>query len=133
MASLADIIEARTTPFDDDEVVSFIKSMIEAHRHLQTLNIAHRDIKPENIIVTNLNPLEYKVCDVGVGTAVGNENTKTRTLIGTIGYLSPELLEAYKSHQYHTSYNPFKSDVYSLGLVFLYFCSFRKLGFKQRL
>jgi translation initiation factor 2-alpha kinase 4 len=46
--------------------------MLDAHAHLQNISIAHRDIKPENIIVTCLSPLEYKVCDVGVGTAVGD-------------------------------------------------------------
>jgi hypothetical protein len=32
------------------------------------LKIAHRDIKPGNIIIMNLEDLEFKVCDVGVGT-----------------------------------------------------------------
>lgn len=73
-----------------------MKSMLEAHAHLQNISIAHRDIKPENIIVISLDPLEFKVCDIGVGTAVGDENTKTRTLMGTLTYLSPELLFAFK-------------------------------------
>lgn len=34
------------------------------------MGISHRDIKPENIIITNENVLEYKICDVGVGTDV---------------------------------------------------------------
>ena len=42
--------------------------MIKAHVYLQKKGIAHRDIKPENIIITNLDPLDFKVCDVGVGT-----------------------------------------------------------------
>lgn len=66
-----------------------MSAMIDAHRHLQGLSIAHRDIKPENIILVGLDPLRYKVCDVGVGTAVGTDSTKTRTLMGTVNYLSP--------------------------------------------
>lgn len=32
---------------------------------------------------------------VGVGTESRGDNTKTRTLIGTVAYLSPELFLAY--------------------------------------
>ena len=65
--------------------------MIEAHCHLQNINIAHWDIKPSNIILTgNDDSFEFKVCDVGEGTHSIN-NTKTRTIVGTNNYLSPEM------------------------------------------
>ena len=38
----------------------------------------------------------FKICDVGVGTESRGENTKTRTLIGTVTYLSPELYQAHR-------------------------------------
>ena len=44
-----------------------MKQMMEGHLSLQKQGIAHRDIKPENILIMNLDPLEYKICDVGVG------------------------------------------------------------------
>lgn len=52
--------------------------------------------------------------------------------MGTITYLSPELLAAYKENKFTINYNPYKSDAYSLGLVFLYFCSLIKLNYKDR-
>ena len=63
------------------------------------MNIAHRDIKPENILLFDQDELLFKICDVinhkfdevGVGTESRGDNTKTRTLIGTVAYLSPEL------------------------------------------
>jgi serine/threonine protein kinase len=58
---------------------------------------------------------------VGVGTESRGDNTKTRTLIGTVAYLSPELLKDHLDFKYKSNYNPYKSDVFSLGLVFLYF------------
>jgi len=76
--------------------------------------------------------LRYKVCDVGVGTAVGTDSTRTRTLMGTVNYLSPELLRAYRENKFTITYNPYKSDVYSLGLVLLYFCSLKKPLAKER-
>jgi serine/threonine protein kinase len=118
--------------FTEEEVIYFITAMIDAHRHLQSLSIAHRDIKPENIILVGLDPLRYKVCDVGVGTAVGNDSTRTRTLMGTVNYLSPELLKAYRENKFSITYNPYKSDVYSLGLVLVYFCLLVKPLAKDR-
>lgn len=100
--------------------------MLAAHFHLQEMNIAHRDVKPENILLFDHDQLLFKICDVGVGTESRGENTRTRTLIGTVAYLSPELFQAYRELKYKQLYNPFKSDVFSLGLVFLYFGTFHR-------
>lgn len=118
--------------FTENEIIHFLTTMIEAHKHLQSKAIAHRDIKPENIILVGMDPLYYKVCDVGVGTAVGSDSTRTRTLMGTVSYLSPELLKAYRENKYNVAYNPHRSDVYSMGLVALFFCSLGKLLAKDR-
>ena len=60
------------------------------------------------------------------------DNTRTRTLAGTVPYLSPELFKAYQEMKYKINYNPYKSDVFSLGLVFLYCCTHYKLEQKDR-
>ena len=64
--------------------------MMDGHVELQKRGIAHRDIKPENILVMSYEPLEYKICDVGVGTDTSKDvnKTKTRTLIGTLAFIS---------------------------------------------
>jgi serine/threonine protein kinase len=115
--------------FQTQEVVYFMHAMLAAHCHLQELNIAHRDVKPENILLFDQDQLLFKICDVGVGTESRGENTKTRTLIGTVAYLSPELFQAYRDLRYKSNYNPFKSDVFSLGLVFLYFGTLHRFEF----
>lgn len=94
------------------------------------MGIAHRDIKPENILLFDQELFLFKICDVGVGTESRGENTKTRTLIGTVAYLSPELFQAFKDLKYKSYYNPYKSDVFSLGLVFLYFASLHRIDMK---
>ena len=73
--------------------------MLDGHIYLQELGIAHRDIKPENILITSLNPINFKICDVGVGTDTSRDRnkTKTRTLIGTISFLASELFTVYKA------------------------------------
>jgi len=109
--------------------------MLEGHIHLQKINIAHRDIKPENILLLDVDHLIYRICDVGVSTRTedNTSDTKNRTLIGTLAFLSPELFESYKAQKPQTIYNPYKSDVYSLGLVFLYFTTFKTITGVERL
>ena len=65
---------------------------------------------------------------MGAGTAVNFcDYTKEMTVIGTPYYLSPELFRAYRQKMNLVNYKAFKSDTYSLGLLFLEFCSLQKI------
>lgn len=44
---------------------SLIDQTLNALAYLQRKNIAHCDIKPANVLVMELNPTCYKICDVG--------------------------------------------------------------------
>ncbi|OMJ79976.1 hypothetical protein SteCoe_19895 [Stentor coeruleus] len=107
--------------FKSKELFYHFSSFINLFSHLQSKNISHRDIKPENIFIVSDN--EFKIGDFGSSTM--NIDRKMFTIQGTECYLSPELREGYERFKYKTGgrcieYNPFKSDVYSLGLVFLF-------------
>ena len=56
----------------------------EAHRH----GLIHRDIKPSNILVTP--DWQAKVLDFGLARVPTRNVTEPGTLLGTIGYMSPE-------------------------------------------
>ena len=138
ITSLSSLIKQRNRNnefFKETEVLNFIKTMLDGHIHLQKINIAHRDIKPENILLLNFENFLFKTCDVGVSTRTedNTSDTKNRTLIGTLAFLSPELFESYKAQKPQTIYNPYKSDVFSLGLVFLYFTTFKTITGVERL
>ncbi|MBA2260634.1 MAG: serine/threonine-protein kinase PknK, partial [Acidobacteria bacterium] len=77
--------------------------------------VVHRDIKPENIMVTrDGSGLRVRVMDFGLARGASDTRmTRTGTLLGTVGYLSPEQISGRGIDG--------RSDVYALGTV-LYEC-----------
>lgn len=103
------------------KVFKLIYTLTSAMSYLQSKGIAHRDIKPQNILVKidqNHDDPSFYLIDFGIAKS-GVENTQQHTNIGTPDYLSPELRKARDNKVDQLAYNPIKSDIFSLGLVFL--------------
>ncbi|CAG9321864.1 unnamed protein product [Blepharisma stoltei] len=112
--------------WSEEDLWNYFKSLIQAYSYLQEREIAHRNIKPQNIIIGNDGTLKV----TGFGHALLDAQQEEYTVVGTPLFLSPKLKALYSSSQnnlYKAKYDPFKSDVYSLGLTFLYMASLKKL------
>jgi serine/threonine protein kinase len=98
--------------------LSLFKLVCEGVQHAHQKAIIHRDLKPSNILVTEVDgqPLP-RIIDFGVAKALARgrdaqtQFTQAGSLIGTLGYMSPEQADG-NSEDIDT-----RSDVYSLGVL----------------
>ena len=106
-------------PFSEAELRTFLKqtssALALAHNLvLCTQAIAHRDIKPTNICLDAQG--NYKVADFGCFYEHKTSGPPlTVSTVGTISFMNPKERMILAGHP--TYYNPFKADVYSLGLT----------------
>lgn len=79
-----------------------LAGLAAAHRS----GILHRDLKPENVLLSDSG--QIKLSDFGLARDIDN-NTATGSLIGTVAYLSPELVTRGTADA--------RSDVYAAGIM----------------
>jgi len=107
--------------FTKEQIEDFLNCMSKAMKYMQEIrNTAHSDIKPQNILISN-DLIIYKLCDFGISrpNLPKIEATAALTIKGSPLYLAPELREESDGYMPKVVYNPFKSDIFSLGLSLL--------------
>jgi len=90
-----------------------MRQLVDAVIRIHDRGVVHRDLKPENVVLVERggDPHFVKLLDFGLArTESLTRLTQTGTIIGTIGYLSPEQI----SDQVATT----ASDVYALGVIY---------------
>lgn len=100
--------------FPLSEIKKFINQTYEGFIFMEHKKIAHRDIKPANILI-DLDG-NYKIADLGVSKVVCD---LTGTMVGTLNYMSIELMDGYLKNEDCTHCNFICSDVFSYGLTLL--------------
>lgn len=83
---------------------SVLDALAAAHR----AGLVHRDVKPENVLLSTEGRI--KVADFGLARAVSEATVaSTGTLLGTVAYLSPEIVSSGEANA--------AADVYAVGVV----------------
>eukprot|EP00112_Aurelia_sp_Birch-Aquarium-sp1_P019085 Seg4656.2 transcript_id=Seg4656.2/GoldUCD/mRNA.D3Y31 product="Testis-specific serine/threonine-protein kinase 1" protein_id=Seg4656.2/GoldUCD/D3Y31 len=91
----------------EEKAKGLMKAILSAVKYLHDMKIVHRDLKLENILLDqNLNP---KLSDFGFARRVDTEKLSS-TFCGSAAYAPLEILSG-------TSYDPFKVDIWSLGVI----------------
>ncbi|RNL65025.1 Stk1 family PASTA domain-containing Ser/Thr kinase [Nocardioides marmoriginsengisoli] len=97
-------------PMDPVKALGLIEPVLAALAAAHGAGMIHRDVKPENVLLAGDG--RVKVADFGLARAVNAETQHTATggvLIGTVSYLSPELVVDGKADA--------RSDVYAAGVL----------------
>lgn len=86
--------------------LALIDPVVEGLGAAHAAGLIHRDVKPENVLIADDGRI--KIGDFGLARAV-TTTTSTGTLIGTVAYLSPELVLGQPADA--------RSDIYSAGIM----------------
>jgi len=104
--SLKDHIQTKKLSLS--QVIDYARQVCEGMHEAHIAGIVHRDIKPANIVFDSQN--RPKLLDFGLAAGLtSQELTKTGSTLGTIGYMSPEQIQAKDVDA--------RSDLFSLGVV----------------
>ncbi|ETS83229.1 hypothetical protein PFICI_05105 [Pestalotiopsis fici W106-1] len=88
-----DLQKRLTQPYAEIEVQSIASQLLEGLQFMHENGFTHRDLKPSNILVLHPSPDWWvKIGDFGISKRVEEDSTYMRTMIGTIGYLAPEII-----------------------------------------
>lgn len=92
------------------QLVEWILPVLDAINYAHQEGVIHRDIKPSNLFLTNQGIV--KILDFGIAKLLraDKDYTKTRQVIGSPAYLSPEQIISPKNIDH-------RSDIYSLGVT----------------
>lgn len=86
--------------------LALIDPVVEGLGAAHAAGMIHRDIKPENVLIADDGRI--KLGDFGLARAIST-STSTGALIGTVAYLSPELVLGKQADA--------RSDIYSVGIM----------------
>lgn len=113
---LAGRIEAqRGVAMTEDTVLSLFVQICLAIKHMHDRKVLHRDLKTQNVFLTST--AMVKLGDFGIAKVLNATADRTKTLVGTPYYLSPEIVS---SQPYS-----FKSDIWALGVVLYEMCALK--------
>lgn len=110
---------SKAAPVPLGAALGIVSTCAEALHYAHERSIVHRDMSPSNVMVTYYG--HVKVLDFGIAKATRTAKTRTGTIKGKVGYMSPEQCMAEDIDR--------RSDVFSLG-VLLYELTLRKRLFR---
>ncbi|MEX2441348.1 MAG: Stk1 family PASTA domain-containing Ser/Thr kinase, partial [Pontimonas sp.] len=89
------------------QTLDVVKAILQGLNLAHQAGIVHRDLKPENILMADDGRI--KIADFGLARAASHNTQTGQALLGTVAYLSPELVTGNSAD--------IRSDLYALGVM----------------
>ena len=111
--TLRDLVR-KEAPMAPARALAVLEPVLAALAAAHAAGLVHRDVKPENVLLADSGREggQVKVADFGLARAINAETQHTATsgvLIGTVSYLSPELVVDGRADA--------RADVYAVGVL----------------
>ena len=125
--NLLSILTKRKKGFNKEEIYDIIHQLNNTFKIMVKNKIIHRDLKLENILVKYKNKQKTKfiakLSDYGISKKFMDLTKKTNTIIGSISYMAPEILN---DEEYNN-----ECDLWSIG-IFIYRLFFIEFPYKAK-
>jgi len=89
------------------QTIDVVKAILQGLDAAHSAGIVHRDLKPENVLMADDGRI--KIADFGLARAASHDTQTGQALLGTVAYLSPELVTGSPADV--------RSDLYALGIM----------------
>ena len=97
----------------ESDAAQWFAQILQGVAFVHRMGICHRDLKLENVLLHSDGTV--KIADFGMSKDFSQSIVETRTRIGTLAYLAPELFEY--DGEGPTGYLPEPVDVWALGVM----------------
>ena len=118
-----DFLRTQNKLLTDQDLMSLLDALYSCYFLLHSINVCHRDIKPANIVLhyyQKSNNLDLELIDFSIAQQESH-STKISSFGGTLGYISPSIMQCRDNKQGFSADDLIWGDLFSIGVIMLEF------------
>lgn len=93
--------------FSEEETEYYILQILQCLVQIHSVGIVHRDLTPSNVLISTDDVV--KLIDFGIARTPKENQNRDTTILGTVGYASPEQFGFFQTDA--------RTDIYAIGIL----------------